>query len=321
MLLTGGCTAPGCGGFEQGRRSELFDPLQRAFSVGPLMLQPTASGTATLLKDGRVLLTGGYPGEGQPATNSTQLYDPRANHFVPGGMMTTARADQTATVMADGRVLIAGGVDGSGVALATTELYDPQTGRFAAGPRMSQPRAGQTATLVEDQVVLIGGTESGSALATTDVLTDGTWAPGPDLLTPRVKLGAAVLSAQRVLVVGGASSTEGREKLASTEILSLRTGRSTYGPGLSEGEYKLDGAVVPLDDGRVAIAGGDVVDIYDPRSNEITALRRPHMGRRSFVTASPVGGNSLLVVGGYDNAIVPTDSAWLISTGKPATAS
>ena len=63
VLLTGGCTESGCGGFDAGTRSELYNP-DRGFVRGPSMSTPRASGTATLLEDGRVLLTGGYPGEG-----------------------------------------------------------------------------------------------------------------------------------------------------------------------------------------------------------------------------------------------------------------
>ncbi len=313
VLFTGGCTLPGCEGFEQGKMTEIFDPERSSFEQGPSMLQARASGTATLLDDGRVLLTGGYPGEGLGPTDSAELYDPGTDGFLSAGSMTTPRADQTATLLQDGRVLLAGGFDAAGTALDSTELFDPRTATFTQGPVLSQPRAAQSAVRVGPSVLLIGGTRSGRALRTTDVLRDDDWSSGPDLLTPRVKLGAAALDSRKVFVVGGASSTEGRERLASTEILSLRTGRSRYGPDLSEGEYKLDGAVTRLDDGRIAVAGGDRVNVYNPRRNEMTTLNGPSMGPRSFISATAVGPDTLLVAGGYDPAIAPTDQAWLIS--------
>jgi hypothetical protein len=154
--------------------------------------------------------------------------------------------------------------------------------------------------LVGRSVLLVGGTRSGRALRTTE-------------LTPRLKLGLAVVDDREVFVVGGASTTEGRDGLASTEIVSLQTGKSRYGPELSEGEYKLEGAVTRLDDGRIAVAGGNKVNVYNPLNNELTTLEHPSMGTRLFLSATALQGNRLLVAGGYDLAIAPTDQAWLIT--------
>ena len=73
-----------------------------------------ASGTATLLADGRVLLTGGYPGEGASPTSSAEIFDPAEGSFAPTGDLTVARADHSASLLSDGRVLIAGGFDARG---------------------------------------------------------------------------------------------------------------------------------------------------------------------------------------------------------------
>lgn len=86
------------------------------------------SHTATLLKDGRVLLTGGvnasygYAG----SAGSAELYDPSSGTFTATGNMTTNRAGHTATLLSDGRVLVAGEYTGDD----TAELYDPATGLF-----------------------------------------------------------------------------------------------------------------------------------------------------------------------------------------------
>lgn len=311
VLLTGGCSEPGCGGFGAARASELYDPDLAAFVPGPTMNEARASGTATLLPDGRVLLTGGYPGEGMAPTASAEFFDPVRGRFAETEPMTSARANHSATLLADGRVLLCGGQDADG-ALASTEIFDPRTGAFTAGPPLSSPRAAHAAATTDKHVVLVGGTAEDSALATTDVFTRGAWVAGPDLLAPRVKHGVAGLSDGRVLVVGGSTTTEGRELLRSTELLELTTGRVTSGPDLSEGEYKLDGAITTLDDGRVVIAGGQRVNIFDPSQRAITVLRTPVLQRRSFVTATAVGTGTVLVAGGYDDAIVPTDEATLV---------
>lgn len=311
VLITGGCTEPGCEGFDAGRTSELFDPAEGS-RIGPAMATARASGTATLLTDGRVLLTGGYPGEGQPPTSSAEIYDPADGTFASVGDLEVGRADHSASLLVDGRVLLAGGFDGGGRALTSTEIFDPTIGDFSDGPELSAPRAAHVAVRVGTEVVLIGGTEATAALATTEVLDGGVWRPGPTLITPRVKLGAAPIGTGRVWVVGGATETEGHERLASTELLDLRRGAVDPGPELSQGEYKLDGAVSVLADGRVVVPVADSLAVFDPNSNQLTDLGVTTYPSGSFRTVTPLPGSRVLVAGGYDDEITPTSEAVVV---------
>lgn len=313
VLITGGCTAPGCGGFDAGRASEFFDLTNDQFDSGPSMRVARASGTATSLNDGRVLLTGGYPGEGEAPTGTAELFDPATDTFISTGSMTTPRADHTATLLPDGRVMLCGGYGAGGAALRSTEVFDPATGLFAAGPEMTSPRAGQAAVEVGGRIVLIGGTISGHALATTEVYDGTSWSPGPELAVARVKHGAVTLPDRRILVVGGASSTEGRKRFDSTELINLHSGHVSAGPRLSHGEYKLDGAVVELPDGRVVIAGGRRVNVFDPQSDTISVLTRPVGPQLAFLSATVVAPRLVLIAGGYDRNIVPTSRAVLVN--------
>ncbi|MDQ3164793.1 MAG: hypothetical protein M3Q17_01290 [Actinomycetota bacterium] len=313
VLITGGCTTAGCGGFPAARVSELYDPVTGRFTPGPTMLSPRASNTATVLRDGRILLVGGYPGEGMPAMAAAEVFDPVSERFSAVAAMDTARANHTATLLSDGRVLVAGGSDQNGETLRSTEIFDPRTATFSTGPQLSEPRAAHAAVALSDRIVLVGGSPGRRALATTDVFVNQAWAPGPELRTPRVKHAVAALPGGRILVVGGAPGTEGRTLLASTEVIDLGTGDVTPGPPLSEGEYKLDGALVTLPDHRVVIAGGHRIEVYDPADHAITVLPSPTLPRRSFVTATAVGPGTVLMAGGYDDAIVPTDDAHLVT--------
>ena len=170
------------GGFLSGALSPPASPLVAAGGTSPApVATPTIAGfsptgsmssarelpTATLLSDGRVLITGGYDGSGYLAT--AELYDPQSGTFSPTGSMSSAREWQTATLLSDGRVLITGGNDGSGP-LATAELYDPQSGTFSPTGSMSSAREGQTATLLSDGRVLITG-GLGASLATAEIYT------------------------------------------------------------------------------------------------------------------------------------------------------
>jgi len=119
-----------------------------------------AQHTATLLPDGRVLITGGG------AFNSafltiTELYDPETGTFRYGASMLAARRMHTATLLPDDRVLIVGGYGANG-ALASAELFDPRTGTFSATGSMNTARAGHTAVLLSTGKVLIVGGYGGA---------------------------------------------------------------------------------------------------------------------------------------------------------------
>ena len=312
VLITGGFTEAGGAGFDAARRAELYD-VSTGSRDGPRMSTGRAGGTATLLEDGRVLLTGGYPGEGRPPLATAEVFEPAGSRFVGTDDMGTARADHTATLMPDGRVLLAGGFDKSGTPLATTEFYDPGSGAFTEGPSLGSPRASHLATRVGETVVLVGGTEDGSALASTEVLRGADWRPGPLLGTPRVKHGVVALDDRRVLVAGGATGTDSNERLASTEVLDLEAGSARPGPRLSLGEYKLDGALAVLDDGRVVLPSGPGLAVFDQDSGRLVALPVASYDTRSFRTLTSVGNNQVLVAGGYDDGIIPTDQAILVT--------
>jgi hypothetical protein len=164
--------------------------------------------------------------------------------------------------------------------------------------------------------MLIAGTgDFDSALATTDVLTEEAWSAGPRLRQGRVKHAAVTLANDTVLVIGGGVDPDGRELLSSTEVVDIAAGRSRPGPELSEGQYKLDGAVTTLADGRVVVAGGQRVEVYDPRTGKFTVTGGAPAVRRSFVSASAVGASTVLVAGGYDSAITPTADVRLVRLG------
>jgi large repetitive protein len=136
------------------------------------------SASATLLPNGKVLITGGsgpmFP-EPEAVLKSVELYDAATNSFVAGvstPSMNQARTDATATLLNDGLVLIAGGAQGNE---SIVDLYDPATNSFAPAastPRMNYARTLATATLLSNgQVLIAGGTGVFGPLNTTDLYT------------------------------------------------------------------------------------------------------------------------------------------------------
>lgn len=88
--------------------TELYDPKTGTFRATGSMRTPRDAHTATLLLDGRVLITGGDDRFRHPVA-SAELYDPKAGTFSPTGSMKAARSFHVATLLADGRVLVTGG--------------------------------------------------------------------------------------------------------------------------------------------------------------------------------------------------------------------
>jgi hypothetical protein len=167
--------------------AEIYEPKTGTFSTTGSMTTERASQAATLLADGRVLITGGAAstvGSGSFALISAELYDPKTGRFTSTGSMTTGRTFQEATLLSDGRVLITGGdPDGwsyEGHYLSTAELYDPKAGTFRRTGSMTDKRSYHTATLLLDGRVLIAGGFNGYKELASGELYDpmsGTFSP------------------------------------------------------------------------------------------------------------------------------------------------
>jgi hypothetical protein len=119
------------------------------------MANARSSHSATLLPDGRVLISGGYPG-----TNA-EICDSITGRFTSARNMIVSRQWHTATLLSNGTVLIAGGnLDGSFdssyvVGNTSAELYNPAMGIFSATGTMTRYRRSHEAGLLANGSVLI----------------------------------------------------------------------------------------------------------------------------------------------------------------------
>ncbi len=129
---------------------------------------PREEQTATLLRDGEVLVAGGYGCFPLNVCASAEIYNPRTGKWRSTGSMLAARAGHTATLLPSGKVLVVGGYGCEAAhcgTLASAELYNPTTGTWHAAGAIGAPREYQTATLVSGKRVLIAGGSRGCSVA------------------------------------------------------------------------------------------------------------------------------------------------------------
>jgi hypothetical protein len=221
VLLLGGLPRPGSD-IPASTACEIFDPALRQFSATGSLALPRAGHTATLLKDGRVLVVGGRDSTCLFTCNavtwrSAELYDPATGAFSPAGAMSQGRYGHTATLLPDGRVLLAGGttpdLPDTDVS-SLVEVFDPATGQFSVLGAMLRPRSSHTATLLGDGTVLLAGGltygagENSMATATVEAFNPATGLSRLAVsdVTTRYRHAAVRLASGHVVLLGG---TEG----------------------------------------------------------------------------------------------------------------
>lgn len=123
-----------CAGGTRRTTAERYDPARGTWSEANPLAWDRDACTATLLRNGQVLVGSGLQQGPDIAIPSAELYDPPSGTWteIP---MVEARFGHTATLLADGRVLMAGGVSlvsGRLNHVVSAEVYEPDPDDGAA---------------------------------------------------------------------------------------------------------------------------------------------------------------------------------------------
>jgi hypothetical protein len=281
---------------------------------------------ATLLDDGRVLVTGGRTGTALQATSSAEVFDPVTNTFSDVAPMRVARARHVALKLADGRVLVAGGVTGDDTGYtptASVELWTPETDTWADGPALPRRRDLMTITALPagQGYVVVGGRDGSTTLSDVLVLDAAlsSWTNRGTLAAPRFgHLAFVVDDGDSVLVVGGRAGSNARA-LATVEKLT-RTG--AWAPDVVAALPAPRAAAAGVVDGNdVIVFGGYEGDadagfigkasavVYDVDNDGWDEVFQNMTEARLFATATPWRAFGVVVAGGSQDA--PTASVEL----------
>jgi hypothetical protein len=202
VLVAGGARtdSPGAPNFSRAT-AELFDASLPGSTATASMGVPRAGLDATLLGDGRVLVTGGHGSDPR-----AEVYDAPSAAWSFAGSMASARRDHAATLLLDGSVLVCGGGN------YTADLWIPESRIFFPMQNMGDVRTLHSAVRIGNGRVFVSGGEKPTTGGGTFFHNTAEFfnpASGsflfPDLRTrvPRSGHTATLLANGEVLLVGG----------------------------------------------------------------------------------------------------------------------
>jgi len=282
---------------------ESFSPTSRAWRRATPMVQPRGQHAATLLADGRVLVTGGCDTlDCARVLNATEVYDPATDRWSSGGNLGTARAGHGATLLASGEVLVTGGCAEARCTptLTSAERWSPEAMRWSAVAHMSTPRHNHSATLLRDETVIVAGgcVETGTCTRTTEIFDPrtGRWSAGGPISVERGYQAQTMLDDGRLLIAGGCNSNT---CLPWAETWPRATERPDAGPR--------DSAV----DASEADGGDASADVSVPLPDVPTSVDASDAGHRQVAPRPTCGCRTAGHAGGPRGALAAMALAWL----------
>lgn len=285
--------------------AEIFNPTTNTFTSISNMTTLRTSYAATLLSDGRVLITGGS--SNTAILNSTEIFDPVTNTFSPANNLNSKRFSHTADILPDGRVLIAGGF--GGLDSKSTEIFNPQTGTFSPGPDMSAPRGHHVSTRLNDgRILFVNGLNTGSIMSVdiynpfTNTFTLATSS------AETLGLSVNTLPNGKVLILGGKIFNQ-PSGLAAEIFNPADNSFVEIGPMLRTGAAR--NSSVLLNDGKVLFVGTASIrsQIFSPETNVFsltTELNIPRFFRHQLTLLQD--GRVLLTGGQLLGSVIISDA-------------
>jgi len=264
--------------------------------------------TATLLPDGRVLITGGYSGVPlvhSQVVESAELYDPGTGTFRITGSMRTPRMSHTATLLPNGKVLIVGGYGpNTPEVLRSAELYDPETETFSPAGELEHPLARHEAVLLRTGKVFLGGGHTtvrpgGSVVAKAHLYdpTSGKF----ELVGEREEDFRCLYCAAATILQDG-QVLMARSPYSRMELYDPQGGTFTALGSITQ----LSTATL-LRTGQVLLAGGEDesyfsrAELYDPATQTLEWIGHMGWNRVRHTATLLADGSALIAGGGNDN--------------------
>ncbi len=258
--------------------------------------------TATLLKNGKVLITGGWNNEDDIMINTAEIYDPLEQNSTTVGEMVYGQDGSTTTLLDNGDVLFTGGLDNNYQASAYAEIFNSENFTPTV-TGMVYARSDHTATLLGEynQILIAGGEgKNRDELSTAEIYTStGKFEALADTMDcARENHDATLLKdGSEVLITGGNENYEDH----SAEIFDFNTKEFT--PTVNDMVYShFNHTATLLNDGRVLITGGSwqndlTAEIFYPETETFKATDNMLYPRNDH-SATLLNDGRVLITGG-----------------------
>ena len=275
---------------------------------------PRFSQTATLLPNGKVLITGGGVSTGSNhfvPTDSAELYDPETGTWIVTDKLKMPRYGHTATLLANGKVLVAGGLGSSG-GLNSAELYNPDTGKWSDTGNLTTFRYLHTSTRLQSGKVLLVGPWNGAELYDPDTRV---WSGIGGPMKDRYAHTATLLEDGSVLISGGeeADVFDNITVFDSAELYNPATGNWSATGKLKK--VRSGHTATRLSNGTVLVAGGSYdsalsAELYDPVSGQWVMTGELNLISHPQTSTLLSNGNVLLTSDEYSELYDPATETW-----------
>lgn len=266
--------------------------------------------TVTALGPGRAVLVGGP----LPAYD---VYDDTSGFAAPG--LFEPRAHHGAVALDASHVLVVGGCsalapgdDGCapGTLLKSSRVLDVTTGEAAIGPNLRFERV--------DPLVRVGSVDAAGA-PTSYLIIGGRDADGAERNdSERIDVVAGSRRVQEAGGVAGATLATGAQLVVAASPATTRAAVFVDGDLVDRAAARLGGApavLVPVEDGRVALLGGDdgtSVQFYEPMADRWVRRElagEPIAGTWRGASAATLDDGTTLIAGGTRDG-APTTEVW-----------
>lgn len=283
------------------------------------------------LPDGRLLIMGGITGSDRyvdgaalngTTTSSCELYDPVDRITEDVAPMNVPRSEFPSVVTPSGTVLVFGGLTGEaerGPCTSTIEEYDPATNTWSIVGSLSVDRRRHAAIMIDERrVLIVGGCPTDRiALPLCEIydIVDRTTERVGDL-PQRLKEGSLHMVEGVPTYVGGREGGPNSPRQTAPYAFDVTSG--TWAPMEGTGMPSISTSVT-LDDGSLVVCGGNIDewppnfsrDVYHLTSGvarRVTTMQ----DERTLHAMVGMGGRTVMVSGGINNALTPMSSTLLV---------
>lgn len=286
--------------------AEIYNPIKRNFKLIGKMHKGNGD-TATLLNDGRVLITG--------INANAELFDPKTEQFKLIDGMNYPRAKATATLLKNGRVIIVGGESGKySIPVCCAEIYNPKTNKFEIGSTLNVPRFDHNAILLNDgNVLIVGGMDNKERFYSAelyDVKSNKFIKLKNNMFRMRVSPQVVKLKDGNVLIIGGYAEPDSPYRVSrENEAIEI------YNPIKQDFKFYIENSLTPtsgkavlLNDGNVLITAGSkrerwyfvaTKDSAILNTNKKEIIKGPNLNqKRAGNTVTTLSDGTALITGG-----------------------